>query len=176
MSLYYCAFGRAAAGITINREARGRGSGRGAGGGGSVVGPQLLHPARCCQLGAPLGALMAIRAGAGLCRRGILGRGPPAVVMLQQAGLRPLPRVGSWPLLELGCGGGKQPDLPVPPHPCPPSLARAAHTAPSARVLPRLPSPSSSSSLGAVQPPLAHLGPFLAQPLKLGSWRRWELL
>lgn len=32
MSLYYCVFGRAAAGITINREARGRGSGRGAGG------------------------------------------------------------------------------------------------------------------------------------------------
>lgn len=122
MSLYYCAFGRAAAGITINREARGRGSGCRAGG-GSMVGPQLLHPARCCQLGAPLGALTAIRAGAGLCRRGILGRDPPAGVMLQQAGLRPLPWVGSWPLLELGCGGGEQPGLPVPPTPLPSLLA-----------------------------------------------------
>lgn len=37
------------------------------------------------------------------------------MVMLQQAGLRPPPRVGSWPLLELGCGGGKQPGLPMSP-------------------------------------------------------------
>lgn len=172
MSLYYCVFGRAAAGITINREARGRGSGCGAGGGQRGGTPT---PAPCSLLPAR-GSPGSAHGNWGRCwavQEGDFGERPP-----RSGDAAAGPSLGwarghcwSWAVV-----GASSPASLCPPHPCPPCLPRAAHTAPSARVLPRCPLPSSSSSLGAVQLPLTHLSPFPAQPLKLGSWRRWELL
>lgn len=110
-------------------------------------------------------------------REGDFGERPPRSGDAA-AGRAPAPASGG-PAATAGAGlwwgqAARPPRAPrIPPLPVCPVLPTRLK---SARVLPKHPSPS-SSSLGAVQPPLlAHLGPFLARTLKLGSWWRWELL